>query len=224
MPDRVQFPEKLTEFGEFRSNIEPFVVPRGTYTTVMGVYRENRADIRERELIARIVTGDRQAFEEFFRMYHERLFQFIFRLTRSHTASDELTNDILLLVWNKAGQFRGESKVSTWVFGIAYRQSMRFLTRRKSLPTTSMRPDDISEDPVDRSGNEDWVEKGLATLPPAQRLTTLLVFYVGMTYEEVARITDCPVNTVKTRMFHARRRLKEVMPDIASPTNERASA
>ena len=199
-------------------------MPGGTYITVMGVNRQNRAEIRERELIASIATGDRRAFEEFFRMYHGRLFKFIFRLTRSHTASDELTNDILLLVWNKAGSFRGESKVSTWIFGIAYRQSMRYLTRRKSLLTVSAGPDDISDDPTDRSGNEDWVEKGLATLPPAQRIATLLVFYVGMTYEEVAQVTDCPVNTVKTRMFHARRKLKEVMPDIASPTNERASA
>lgn len=200
------------------------MVPGGTYNTVMGAYRQHGADLRERELIAAIAAGDRRAFEEFFRMYHGRLFKFIFRLTRSHTASEELTNDILLLIWNKADRFRGESKVSTWVFGIAYRQSVRFLTRRKALPKALSGPDEISDDPTDRSRNEDWVEKGLATLPPAQRLATLLVFYVGLTYEEVAEITSCPVNTVKTRMFHARRKLKQVMPDIAAPSDERARA
>ena len=199
-------------------------MPEGTYTTVMDVNRHNSSDSRDRELLARVAEGDRRAFDELFRVYHGRLFKFIFRLTRSYAASDELTNDILLLVWNKAGTFRGDSKVSTWVFGIAYRQSMRYLSRRKSRLHVVLTPDEIGNDPSGRSSNEDWVEKGIASLPDAQRLATLLVFFVGLTYDEVAQITDCPVNTVKTRMFHARRKLKQILPDIASPADERASA
>jgi RNA polymerase sigma-70 factor (ECF subfamily) len=56
---------------------------------------------------------------------------------------------------------------------------------------------------------EDWVHRGLDALPPAQRLAVELVFYLGLSYEEVASVSDCPVNTVKTRMFHARRKLRE---------------
>ena len=190
----------------------------------MDVIRQNNSEKRERKLLASVAAGDRRAFEALFRIYHGRLFKFVFRLTRSYSASDELANDILLVVWNRADTFRGESKVSTWIFGIAYRQSMRFLTRRKSLLHGASTSDDIEADPTTDSSKEDWVEKGLACLPEAQRLATLLVFYVGMTYEEVAEVTDCPVNTVKTRMFHARRKLKDILPDIAAPANERANA
>ena len=71
--------------------------------------------------------------------------------------------------------------------------------------------------------NEDWVRQGLHTLPAAQKLTVVLVFYMGLTYQETADITGCPVNTVntvntvKTRMFHARRKLKKYLSASAIP-------
>ena len=67
--------------------------------------------------------------------------------------------------------------------------------------------------------NEDWVRQGLHTLPAAQKLTVVLVFYMGLTYQETADITGCPVNTVKTRMFHARRKLKKYLSASAIPKN-----
>ena len=172
-------------------------------------------DRRERQLLDRIADRDRGAFNELFRAYHPRLFRFVFRITASYRASDEVVNDILLIVWQSAHTFRGDSRVSTWIFGIAYRQSLRHLRKRKI--TTIPISDDklVDAGPDKRIEREDWVRRGISKLPPKQRLTIMLVYYLGLTYEETAAATGSPVNTIKTRMFHARRKLREYLAEIA---------
>jgi RNA polymerase sigma factor (sigma-70 family) len=179
--------------------------------------KRTESNEHERQLLKRIVDEDRLAFESLYLSYHPRLFRFIYRLTGSHTVTDELVNDIMLLVWRQAATFRGDSKVSTWIFGIAYRQSMRRLSRTRPVATSQKEVIDASVD--GRSDNEDWVRKGLKLLPLEQRVATELVFFLGLSYREVAEVTNCPVSTVKTRMFHARRKLKDILSDIASPAN-----
>ena len=176
---------------------------------------------RERALLDLVVGQDREAFSELFELYHPRLFKFIYRLTHSHTISDELVNDIMLLVWRKAGTFRGSSKVSTWIFGIAYRQSMRRLSRDKSKLFQSIDTVELGAAEGANADIENWVQQGLGALPAAQRITAMLVFYLGLSYEEVSDVTDCPVSTVKTRMFHVRRKLRDILPAIARPVSER---
>jgi RNA polymerase sigma-70 factor, ECF subfamily len=172
---------------------------------------------RELRLLRRVVDRDRDAIAELYRIYHPRLFKFIFRLTSSYTAAEELVNDVMLLVWRKASSFRGESKVSTWIFGIAYRQTMRRVTRKKLrlAPAIDMNNHGVDEDSALET--ENWVRKGLLELSSAQQLTVMLVFYLGLSYEEIADITQCPVNTVKTRMYHARRKLKKLLASSALP-------
>ena len=179
--------------------------------------KRTESNEHERQLLKRVVDEDRLSFESLYLSYHPRLFRFIYRLTGSHTVTDELVNDIMLLVWRQAASFRGDSKVSTWIFGIAYRQTMRRLSRTRSVATSQKEVIDASID--GRSDNEDWVRKGLKVLPLEQRVTTELVFFLGLSYREVAEVTNCPVSTVKTRMFHARRKLKDILSDIASPAN-----
>ncbi len=168
-------------------------------------------------LLKLVATGDRSALTRLYRLYHARLFKFVFRLTRSYATADEIVNDTMLVVWHKAASFRGDSKVSTWIFGIAYKQTMRRVTRKqlRLSPLTDL--DDAGHDHDDIIENEDWVRQGLHTLPAAQKLTVVLVFYMGLTYQETADITGCPVNTVKTRMFHARRKLKKYLSASAIP-------
>lgn len=170
-----------------------------------------------RELLQRIAGADKAALTQLYLLYHARLFKFAFRLTRSYSTADELVNDTMLVVWDKAGSFRGDSKVSTWIFGIAYKQAMRRVTqkRMRTIPLSEL--DEARQDDGNRSEVEDWVEQGLNELPAAQQLTVILVFFLGLTYEETANVTDCPVNTVKTRMFHARRKLKEYLSASAIP-------
>ena len=168
-------------------------------------------------LLKLVATGDRSALTRLYLLYHARLFKFVFRLTRSYATADEIVNDTMLVVWDKAASFRGDSKVSTWIFGIAYKQTMRRVTRKqlRLSPLTDL--DDVGHDHDAIMENEDWVRQGLHTLPAAQKLTVVLVFYMGLTYQETADITGCPVNTVKTRMFHARRKLKKYLSASAIP-------
>ena len=168
-------------------------------------------DRRERQLLDRIAGNDRDAFDELFKVYHPRLFRFVFRMTASYRTADEIVNDILLVVWQSAHTFRGDSKVSTWIFGIAYRRSLRQLRKRKFTTVPISDDTAVDENSHKRIEREDWVRRGIDELPPKQRLTVMLVYYLGLTYEETAAATGSPVNTVKTRMFHARRKLREYL-------------
>lgn len=168
-------------------------------------------DRREQLLLERIVGNDRDAFDELFRVYHPRLFRFVFRMTASYGTADEIVNDVLLVIWQSAHTFRGDSKVSTWIFGIAYRRSLRQLRKRKFTTVPISDDTAVDENSHKRIEREDWVRRGIDELPPKQRLTVMLVYYLGLTYEETAAATSSPVNTVKTRMFHARRKLREYL-------------
>jgi RNA polymerase sigma-70 factor (ECF subfamily) len=174
----------------------------------------------ELALLQRVAKKDREAITELYRIYHARLFKFVYRLTNSYTAADELVNDIMLVVWSNAANFRGESRVSTWIFGIAYRQAMRRMSRRKIRLWPRKDPDELESVGNPDLETEDWIRRGLDLLPAAQQLTMILVFYLGLSYTETARLTDCPVNTVKTRMFHARRKLRELLEDSADAQHE----
>lgn len=174
---------------------------------------------QELALLRLVAERDRSALARLYSLYHARLFKFVFRLTRSYATADELVNDIMLVVWNKADSFRGESKVSTWIFGIAYRQTMRRVTRKQLQLAPLTDAEDAGHDHDAAMEMEDWIKQGLHALPAAQQLTVILVFYLGLTYEETAKVTDCPVNTVKTRMYHARRKLKDYLSASAVPEN-----
>lgn len=169
-------------------------------------------------LLQRVADGDLAAFDELHRLYHPRLVRYVFRVARRAELVDEVVNDVLLAVWRSAGDFRGRSKVSTWIFGIAYRQTMKALGRR------SRRPE--SRDPVELDGNrgrEDsgqrrrelraTLETALAELSPEQRAVVELTYYQGHTYPEISEIVGRPVGTIKTRMFHARRKLRSLLQD-----------
>jgi RNA polymerase sigma-70 factor (ECF subfamily) len=172
----------------------------------------------ERLLLDSIAEQDRDAFTKLYGIYQARLFKFVYRLTRSYTASDELVNDIMLVIWRNAGKFRGDSKPSTWIFGIAYRQALKRLSKKRLAVSPFFDVDRLPATDSESVEQEDWVQQGLDALPAAQRIAIELVFYLGLSYEEVAAVTECPVNTVKTRMFHARRKLKERLVTSAEGT------
>lgn len=172
---------------------------------------------QEAALLQRIAAQHRGSFEQLFSCYHPRVFKFVFRLTRSYSAADELANDVLLTVWQSAGQFRAESKVSTWIFGIAYRKSLRYLRKRKLKVFSVLEQDALADDMDSNVERQDWVQQAIQKLPAKQKLTVMLVYYLGLSCEETAAITGSPVSTVKTRMFHARRKLKTHLADSAMP-------
>ena len=186
-------------------------------TSVKAGRSGSEANAAEVLLLRRVADSDRGAFEALFENYYSRLFSFLFRLTRSHGAAEELANDVLLTVWKDAARFRGESRVSTWIFGIAYRQALTHL-RRRSLKLVPIKDDDAMVGAGDiRFEREDWVRRGIDALPPKQKLTVMLVYFLGLSCEETASASGVPVSTVKTRMFHARKKMKEILLSSGVP-------
>lgn len=185
--------------------------------TVIANNAERLSNEQEEALLQRVAEQHRTSFERLFTAYHPRVFKFVFRLTRSYNVADELTNDVLLAVWQNAGRFRAESKVSTWIFGIAYRQSLRHLRKRKLTFVPVLDEDAQVDDTVANFERQDWVQQGIHQLPAKQKLTVMLVYYLGLSCEETAVVTSSPVSTVKTRMFHARRKLKDYLARTAAP-------
>jgi len=129
-------------------------------------------------------------------------------------------NDVMLAVWKGAASFDGRSRPSTWIFGIAYHKALKALARR---PEEQEDEDGERPEPVDAEEPEQLAARrelagvlgrALGALPPEQRAVVELTYYYGLAYQEIAEIVGCPVNTVKTRMFHARRRLRELLPGL----------
>lgn len=175
---------------------------------------------QERALFDRVVDGDRDALADLYCSYHPRLFRFAYRLTNSFGAAEELVNDVMLAVWEGASSFRHGSKISTWVFGIAYRKCMSHLRQKRLATDSGVSVEHLEDEAADSIEDREWVQHGLDGLPDEQRLCMVLVFYLGHTYTEVAEITDCKAETVKTRMFYARRKLRTTMPELAQPVIE----
>ena len=179
----------------------------------------------DRQLIAWVAAGDRAAFQALYFAYHKRLSRFLMRICRRRELAEEIINDTMFAVWQKAGDFRGEAQVSTWILGIAYRQALKALRRAAGrLPLVSVNVGDTSRrelgDDAGAAQRElrEWLESGLDSLPPTQRLAIELAYFLGHSCEEIAAITACPVNTVKTRLFHARERLRERLPALSGGT------
>ncbi len=175
----------------------------------------------ELTLLRRVAAKDRKAFEALYHLYYRRLFGYLLKLTRRAELVEEVLNDVMLAIWKGAASFDGRSRPSTWIFGIAYHKALKALARR---PMAEVDGDaESSPEPVDRDEPESLAARrelagvlgrALGSLSPEQRAVVELTYYYGLAYPEIAEIVGCPVNTVKTRMFHARRRLKELLPGM----------
>jgi RNA polymerase sigma factor (sigma-70 family) len=185
-------------------------LPRGPWATKM-------AGIDELQLIRRIARNDREAFAEVYDRYRPRLVRFVMRLMRRPELAEEVVNDTMIVVWQMAGRFRGASRVSTWILGIAYRTTLKRLRRistraedslDEEIPATDGATPDIA---LSREQWRERIQRALQQLSPEQRAVVELTFYEGCSYREVAEIVGCPENTVKTRMFHARKRLRRLL-------------
>ena len=178
----------------------------------------------EVKLIALICAGNQGAFESLYRLYFSRLARFLDSMTRSTTLLEEIINDTMLVVWRRAASFDHSCKVSTWIFSIAYRKALKAL-KSQDEPLQSdpdLEPGNALHQPeaeFDKVQLRKQLNMALAAITTEQRTVVNLTYYHGMGYEEIAVIMDCPVNTVKTRMFHARRRLKILLAEQARLTS-----
>ena len=180
--------------------------------------RERATDPDEAALVAQVAGGDIAAFEKLFRRYYPRLRRFVELTTRRPHLVDEIVNDTMLVVWRKAEKFNLRSKVSTWIIGIALRRGLKALERGEQA--AGLDPDAIAipaecepEGQLLRKEMSSRLSRAMSSLSADQRSVIELTFYEGYSYREIASIVNCPVDTVKTRMFHARRRLKTLLAD-----------
>lgn len=176
-------------------------------------------DADDAALLARIAAGDKAALAALYRQYHHRLVRFLGRFTRRDDMIEEVINDTFLIVWRKATEYRGQSRVSTWLMGIAYRVTLKAL--RDGGPLTEPLASDYEggcADPYADHELSDWVTKGLVRLSAEQRLVMEMAYVMGHSLEEIAAMTDSPLSTVKARMFHARVKLRNLMPTLAGVT------
>jgi RNA polymerase sigma-70 factor, ECF subfamily len=170
---------------------------------------------RDRELLTRVASGDRSALDDLYLGYHPRLRRFLSLYLRPDSI-DEVINDTFMVVWRKAKDFRNASQVSTWIIGIAYRTAIREQRRQKRYATWSSL-DECTESCVDstvQTETRDWLRQGLGSLSRDQQLALLLSYGAGYAVDEIAALTFVPVGTVKTRLFHARNKLRRFLPVI----------
>ncbi len=184
------------------------------------------SDASERELLERIAKArDQAAFRTLYGNYYQRLSRLLSRMSVRREDIEEVINDTFWVVWTKASAFRGASQLSTWIIGIAYRRALNALRRAKIRPVSDepFDEDSISVESTDAAETDgEWLATGLSRLPVEQRMALELTYTLGHSCEEVAAILDCPVNTVKTRLFRARETLKQVLPELAGMTGGRS--
>lgn len=168
--------------------------------------------IPDLDLLRRIAQRDRAAFEALYRRYHRRVFGFVSRWIHDPCLVEEVVDDVLFVVWTKAEEFEERSQVSTWIFGIAYRRAMAEVRRRpQDQPLDEDYDPGLDDAELDAVVLRDALVRALDDLSAEQRAVVTLTFFEGCSYPEISRILDCPVNTVKTRMFFARKQLRTAL-------------
>ncbi|WP_051242392.1 RNA polymerase sigma factor [Azohydromonas australica] len=171
-------------------------------------------------LLGRIGQGDEVAFRELYRAFSRRLYAYVIRKLGNEAQAEEIVADTLYEVWKAPARFRGESQFSTWIIGIARNKVLMAFRSRK--------PDAVYEDlqeiaeviasqdagafeQLAQRQRREGVQHCMERLSDDHREAIHLVFYEGMSLAEVAQVQSCPENTVKTRLFHARQKLRNCL-------------
>ena len=169
-------------------------------------------------LIGRIANGDRLAMQVLFARYHVRVFRFVVRLVRDEATAEDVISEVFLGVWRQAGRFEGRSTVSTWLLAIGRFKAISALRRRPAEQldeeAAASAIEDLSDNPataLEKKDKSAMLRKCLGGLSAEHREVIDLVYYHEKSVEEVAEIVGIPENTVKTRMFYARKRLAELL-------------
>lgn len=197
-----------------RVNADSAFVPQDYYDYNRDNYFPGGNVDQERAWIEKIAQGNFHAYESLCKVYQHRLFVYLFRILNNREAAEEVANDVMLAVWKGATGFRGDSLPSTWIFGIARNRAYSRLSRRKPEVGEEVETENLvdGQDGMEETLiRKNLIRHALEELSSEHREVVTLTFYSGLSYQEIAEIMDCPVNTVKTRMFHAKQRLRAIL-------------
>jgi RNA polymerase sigma-70 factor, ECF subfamily len=168
-------------------------------------------------LIGRIAKGDRLAMQVLFARHHVRVYRFVLRLVSNPSVAEDLISEVFLDVWRQADRFEGRSAVSTWMLAIARFKALSALRKRPDEELdeeTAEAIEDTSDNPevaLEKKDKSAVLRQCLEKLSPEHKEIIDLVYYHEKSVEEVAEIVGIPENTVKTRMFYARKKLAELL-------------
>lgn len=166
-------------------------------------------------LLRKSLRKDKAAFQQLYQTMYPLLLRFLFRATGKVEDAEDLLNEAMLVVWRNSTSFRGESQVTSWIFGVASRMAKHWWQQHKQLT-----PDIIEaltrelaashESTVDLWIEQHAINQGLAQLTAEQKTSVELAYFFGYSCEEIAGLMACPTSTVKTRLFYARQKLREI--------------
>jgi len=171
----------------------------------------------EASLIARIAAGDAVALRELFARHQLRVYRFILRLVQRAAVAEELTNDVFLEVWRHAGRFEGSASAITWMLSIAHHRAVSSLRKRREEgwdEKAAAALADAADDPevcAQKADKGATLRRCLDELSPEHRGIIDLVYYHEMSIAEAAAVLQVAENTVKTRLFYARKRLSQLL-------------
>lgn len=170
----------------------------------------------DEELIRAMASGQTQALDEFIGRYQARLTGFAQRYLNDWAAAEDLAQETLLRVWQAAPRFEPRAKVSTWVFGVAYRLALNEFRRRGRLARLQGRLAELlagqrDESPLERLQAGQRLERlnaELARLPQRQRAALLLRVDQGLSYAQIAQVMELTTAAVESLIHRARQRLR----------------
>jgi RNA polymerase sigma-70 factor (ECF subfamily) len=168
-------------------------------------------------LVKAIADGDKTALQTLYGRHNVRVYRFVLRFLNDEAMAEDMVSEVFFDVWRQSDRFEGRSQVSTWLLAIARNKALSVLRRR----STEELDDEVAEFIEDPSDNPEvtmqkkqqttMLQACLTELSPAHREIIDLVYYHEKSIDEVAIIVGVPANTVKTRMFYARKRIAELM-------------
>ena len=182
-----------------------------------GRRRSADQETSDQVLVGLIAQGDKGAMQVLFGRHNVRVFRFLMRFVDGNATAEDLVSEVFLEVWRNAGQFELRSQVSTWLLAIARHKALSAL-RRRSTDELDEDVAELIEDPSDnpevtlqKTERSEILRNYLKQLSPSHREIIDLVYYHDRTIDDVAEIIGVPPNTVKTRMFYARKRIGELL-------------
>jgi RNA polymerase sigma-70 factor (ECF subfamily) len=175
----------------------------------------------ERDLLARCRAGDEAAFGELVDHYRNLVFGLVLRAVSDRTRTEDLAQEVFLRIWRGLPYFRGDARLSTWIYRIVQNVCIEGRERhRANLPLDDLGPASQPQ-VIDRAFAtvelRDRIDKALAQLPEQARFLIAAHYFGGRQYEELAEDLNVPLGTIKTQLFRAKRLLREIMSEGRLP-------
>src|SRR5229473_1736186 len=187
------------------------------------------APVDEMVLVERARQGDLGAYDELIRRYQERIYATIYHMTANHEDANDLAQETFIKAYQALKSFKGDSSFFTWVYRIAVNKTINFLKQRKNKTHMSLNDLDfnaehdpdlvalVSDKTPRRDVNlielQEKLNAAMLKLSPAHRLVVTLHDVQGLSHEEIGKIMDCNIGTVRSRLFYARQQLQAHLSD-----------